>query len=113
MRTDLASRRAVLHKTRAAQMEKSPDLTQKPVLLKKKEKVPLTADEEDLLKDIEEFEAYKKDQAKLDADEREYQERPCSGSCGWRRSCATCGTCAWWRRGWRGTRGCRWTAAGR
>jgi hypothetical protein len=75
MRLDLGSRRAVLHKTRAAQMEKAPDVTQKPLLLKKKEKGTLTADEEDQLKDIEEFEAYKKDQAKLDADEREYQAR--------------------------------------
>ncbi len=75
MRSDLASRRVVLHKTRAIQMEKAPDLTQKKVLLKKKEKLALTADEEDLLKDIEEFEAYLKDQAQLDADEREYQER--------------------------------------
>jgi hypothetical protein len=75
MRLDLESRRTVLHKTRAAQMEKAPDVTQKPLLLKKKEKGTLTADEEDLLKDIEEFEAYKKDQAKLDADEREYQAR--------------------------------------
>ncbi len=75
MRSDLATRRAILLKTRAAQMEKAPDLTQKKVLLKKKEKLPLTADEEDLLKDIEEFEAYKKEQTQLDADEREYQER--------------------------------------
>ena len=74
-RAELAVRRAVLHKTRAVQLEKSPDVSQKPLLLKKKEKMALTADEQDLLKDIEEFETYKKDQAKLDADEREYQDR--------------------------------------
>jgi hypothetical protein len=75
MRIDLATRRAVLLKTRAAQMEKAPDVSQKPILLKKKEKMALTADEEDQLKDIEEFETYRKEQAKLDADDREYQER--------------------------------------
>jgi hypothetical protein len=56
-------------------MEKAPDVTQKPILLKKKEKGALSADEADQLKDIEEFEAYKTEQAKLDADEREYQGR--------------------------------------
>ncbi len=75
MRVDLETRRAALHKTRAAQLEKAPDVSQKPLLLQKKEKNTLTADEADLLRDIEEFEAYKKDQAKLDADERDYQER--------------------------------------
>ncbi|HEX5271451.1 MAG TPA: hypothetical protein VFW33_13230, partial [Gemmataceae bacterium] len=75
MLVDLQTRRAVLHRTRAAQMEKAPDVSQKPILLQKKEKGTLTADEADQLKDIEEFEAYKKDQAKLDADEREYQGR--------------------------------------
>jgi hypothetical protein len=74
-RQELASRRAALLKTRAAQMQKAPDLSQKLPLLKKKERLPLTADEEDLLKDIEEFETYKKDQAQLDADQREFEER--------------------------------------
>jgi len=74
-RQDLAGRRAILLKTRAAQLQKAPDVSQKKPLLKKKEAVPLTADEEDLLKDIEEFETYKKDQARLDADEADYQER--------------------------------------
>ncbi|HZT79534.1 MAG TPA: hypothetical protein VFA26_04915, partial [Gemmataceae bacterium] len=75
MRADVEARRSDLRKTRAAQMQKAPDVTQKPLLLKKKEKKTLTADEEDLLKDIEEFEAYQKEQARLDADEREYQQR--------------------------------------
>jgi hypothetical protein len=74
-RTELDTRRADLFRRRAAQMEKSPDVGQKRVLLKKKEKGALTADEEQQLKDIEEFEAYRKDQAKLDADQREYDER--------------------------------------
>jgi hypothetical protein len=76
MRTDLETRRIILRKTRAIQLEKSPDLTQKPFLLKKKErKLALSADEEELLKDIEEFEEYQKDQAKLDADQKEYEAR--------------------------------------
>jgi hypothetical protein len=74
-RIDLDARRAALAQRRAAQMQKAPDVSQKALLLKKKDKGTLSADEEDLLKDIEEFEAYKKDQAKLDADEREYDTR--------------------------------------
>jgi hypothetical protein len=74
-RSDLDARRADLLRRRAAQMEKSPDVAQKPALLKKKDKGTLTPDEEQELKDIEEFEAYRKDQAKLDADQREYDER--------------------------------------
>jgi hypothetical protein len=74
-RLDLDARRADLLKRRAVQMEKSPDLDQKKVLLTKKEKGTLTPDEEQELKDIEEFETYRKDQAKLDADQREYDER--------------------------------------
>jgi hypothetical protein len=75
LRGELDARRTELRRTRAAQMQKAPDLTQKKLLLQKKEKKTLTADEEDLLKDIEEFEAYLKDQAKLDADQREYEDR--------------------------------------
>lgn len=75
LRDDLDARRTALLKVRAVMLQKAPDVSQKAALLQKKKKVPLTADEEDLLKDIEEFEAYKKDQAKLDADEQDYQDR--------------------------------------
>jgi len=75
MQAELERRRAALLLRRAAQMQKAPDVNQKKVLLKKKEKGALTADEEDLLKDIEEFETYKKDQAQLDADQHEFDER--------------------------------------
>jgi hypothetical protein len=74
-RSELDSLRGELRKTRAAQMQKAPDRTQKGILLKKKEKGTLSADEEDLLKDIEEFEDYLKKQAQLDADQRDYDER--------------------------------------
>src|SRR5262245_32336651 len=75
LRADIASRRIALRKTRAAHLEKAPDVSQKAVLLKKKETKGLSADEEDLLKDILAFEAYRQEQAQLDADERESRAR--------------------------------------
>ena len=68
---DIAHRRIDLRKMRAAHMEKAPDITQKALLLKRKETKGLSADEEDLLNDILEYEKYKREQARLDADERE------------------------------------------
>ena len=56
-------------------MEKAPDVTQKRILLKKKETKGLTADEEAVLRDILEYEAYRQEQAQLEAEDRELRAR--------------------------------------
>jgi hypothetical protein len=50
------------------------DVSQKPLLLKKKEKGPLSLDEELQLQDIEKHEAYDKKQADYDRRDRQYHE---------------------------------------
>ncbi len=63
-----------LRDERAQVLKKFTDVSQKPVLLKKKEAGPLSLDEEVLLQEIEQREAYEKKQADWDRRNRQYHE---------------------------------------
>ena len=65
---------AALRDERRRVLKQFADVTQKDVLLKKKEKGALTADEEEQLKEIQELEEYEKRQADWDRRDREYHE---------------------------------------
>ncbi len=74
VRVVLDQEQIVLRDERRRILGQFADLTQKDLLLKKKEKTGLTADEEEQLKQILEYEDYAKKQADWDRRDREYHD---------------------------------------